>query len=293
MAAVTGYVDDLVTLRDVLHAFDVVDLDPVVNLVPEPAQHHFQKADRGVGVVGGNFVGVTQRLGLGFVGRNVFALGFFEDRLTHGRFVDQAFDQVAAVRQVGADHGGFQVAKVNPQDALGHAHGAFVTFVVVDQFAQVNGRRKLHAGLAAQNQDAQQTAQAPGDGPAVGKQQLPGARFAVGGLAPEHADRDDLRIFAGVQRQAVHQSGEGRRSAALVLTAQPVGLGRQVEERGRLDHLPDGHRQHRARQARLGALGINHGQFGNGGRLQDVEHWPAAVQVQGERRLINGLRAYP
>ena len=59
------------------------------------------------------------------------------------------------MRQVGADHGGFQVAKVNPQDALGHAHGAFVTFVVVDQFAQVNGRRKLHAGLAPQNQDAQ------------------------------------------------------------------------------------------------------------------------------------------
>jgi hypothetical protein len=40
-----------VALGDLLHALDLVDLDAVVDLVPEPAQQYFEKADRGVGVV--------------------------------------------------------------------------------------------------------------------------------------------------------------------------------------------------------------------------------------------------
>ncbi|MND83480.1 hypothetical protein D3C80_753460 [compost metagenome] len=69
--------------------------------------------------------------------------------------VQQAFDQVAAVGNVRADHRSLQVAKVNPQDALGHAYGALVTLVVLDQFAQVDRRGELHAGLASQDDDAQ------------------------------------------------------------------------------------------------------------------------------------------
>ncbi|MCY1451839.1 hypothetical protein D9M71_687280 [compost metagenome] len=53
------HVDHFVTLGDLLHAFDVVDLDAVVDLVPEPAQHHFHKTDRSVGVVRGDFVAVA------------------------------------------------------------------------------------------------------------------------------------------------------------------------------------------------------------------------------------------
>ena len=152
---------------------------------------------------------------------------------------------------------------------------------------------ELHAGFATQNQDPQHTAQAPGHGPAVGKQQLPGAGFAVGGLAPEHADRNDLRILARVPGQAVDQPGQYRRRTALVLTAQPVRLGGQVEEGGRLDHLAHGNRQHRARQTGLRAFGVDHGQFGQRGRLQYIEHRSAAIQVQGEGRLIDRLRAHP
>ncbi|MNV35438.1 hypothetical protein D3C71_1268860 [compost metagenome] len=69
--------------------------------------------------------------------------------------VQQAFDQVAAVGNVRADHRGLQVAEMHPQDALGHAHGALVAFVVFDQFAQVDRRGELHAGLASQDDDAQ------------------------------------------------------------------------------------------------------------------------------------------
>ncbi len=73
VAAVARHVDHFVTLGDFLHTFDVVDLDPVVDLVPEPAQHHFQKADRGVGVVRGDLVAVAQGLGLGFFSGEMFS----------------------------------------------------------------------------------------------------------------------------------------------------------------------------------------------------------------------------
>ena len=114
MAAVARHINDLMALGDLLHALDLVDLDPVVNLVPEPAQQHFKKTDRGVGVVRGDFIGVAQRKGTGLVGRNILALGFIEDRLAHGRLVDQALYQRTPVRQVGADGRDFQVAKVHP-----------------------------------------------------------------------------------------------------------------------------------------------------------------------------------
>ncbi|MNF79469.1 hypothetical protein D3C84_616820 [compost metagenome] len=155
VAAMAGHVDHFVTRGDLLHAFDVVDLDAVVDLVPEPAQHHFHEADRGVGVVRGDLVAVAQCLGLGFFRRNVLALGFIEDRLLDQRLIEQALDQVAAVGNVRADDRRFQVAKVHPQDALGHAHGALVALVVFDQFAQVDRRGELHAGLASQDDDAQ------------------------------------------------------------------------------------------------------------------------------------------
>src|SRR5690606_40787525 len=48
VAAVAGHVDDLVTMGDLLHAFHVVDLHAVVDLVPEPGQHQLQEADGGI-----------------------------------------------------------------------------------------------------------------------------------------------------------------------------------------------------------------------------------------------------
>ena len=293
MAAVARHVDHFVTLRDLLHAFDVVDLDAVVDLVPEPAQHHFEEADRGVGVVRGDLVAIAQGLGLGFFRGDVFALGFVEDRLLDQRLVEQAFDQITTVGNVRADHRGFQIAKVHAQDSLGHAHGAFVALVVLDQFAQMNRRGELHAGFAPEDDDAQQSTQAPGDRPAVGEQQLPRTVFAVRRLAPEHADRNDLRVFGGVLGEGADKSGQGRRCAAFVLTTEPVRIRRQVEKRRRFDQRTHRHRQHRTRQAGLGALGVEHGQIGQRRVLQDVEHRTTAVEVEGERRLVDRLRANP
>ncbi|MCY1451858.1 hypothetical protein D9M71_687470 [compost metagenome] len=116
-----------------------------------------------------------------------------------------------------------------------------------DQFAQVDGCGELHPGLAPEDQHGQQPAQAPGNRPAVGEQQLPRAGFAGRGLAPEHADRDDLRIFLGMLADGGDQAFQGGWCAALVVAAEPVRVRGQVEERGRLLQRADRHRQHRAR----------------------------------------------
>src|SRR5690606_24935530 len=75
------------------------------------------------------------------------------------------------------------VAKVHAQDAVGHALGALGALALADQLAQLDGGGELHPGLAPQEQDGQQLAQPPGDRPAVGEQQLPGAGLAGRRLA--------------------------------------------------------------------------------------------------------------
>src|SRR5690606_11527736 len=60
MAAVARYVDDLVATGDVLDVVQIIDLDPVVQLVPEPGKNDFEKPDDGVGGVRGNFVGIAR-----------------------------------------------------------------------------------------------------------------------------------------------------------------------------------------------------------------------------------------
>ncbi len=209
------------------------------------------------------------------------------------RLIEQAFDQIAPVGNVRADHRSFEVAEVHAQDALGHAHGALVALVVIDQFAQVNRRGELHAGFTPEDDDAQQPAQTAGDCPAVGEQQFPRAVFAVWRLAPEHADRNDLRVFGSILCQRADQTGESRRRTAFVLAAEPVRVRCQIKKRRRFDQRTDRHRQHRAGQAGLGALGVDHRQIGQRRVLQDVEHRTTAVEVKSERRLIDGLGANP
>ncbi|MNF53897.1 hypothetical protein D3C84_353040 [compost metagenome] len=293
MAAVAGHVDDLVALGDFLYALDMVDLDAFVQLVPEPGQHHFEKADGGIGEVRGDLVAVPQGLGLGGGQADLLALGFIGHGLAYLGRAQQSLDQVAAVGKVGADDRGLLVAEVHPQDAVDHAQGAFRALVLGHQFAQVDGRGELHAGLAPEYEDADQLAQAPGHRPAIGEEQLPGAGLAVRRLAPEHRHRDDLRVVQRVLLDGVEHPYQGGRGATLVLAAQPAGLGSQVEEGGRLQQVAHCHRQHRARQARLGAFPVHHRQVTGRRLLQRVEHRLAAVELEGEGGLVDGFRAYP
>ncbi|MCY1423961.1 hypothetical protein D9M71_396900 [compost metagenome] len=151
----------------------------------------------------------------------------------------------------------------------------------------------MHAGLAAQDQNADQAAQAPGDRPAVGEQQLPGARLARRRLPPEHAHGNDLGVLSSMVVEGADQPRQGRWCTALVLAAEPVRLRGQVEKARGLHQAAHRDWQHRARQSRLGAFAVEHRQVAQRGRLQDVEHRTAAVQVQGERRLVDGFRANP
>ncbi|MNZ91593.1 hypothetical protein D3C78_1105830 [compost metagenome] len=86
---------------------------------------------------------------------------------------------------------------------------------------------------------------------------------------------------------------KGRRRAALVLAAEPVRVGGEVEETGRLVQCAHSYRQYRARQPRLGALVVEYGQVGERWRGQGIEHRAAAVELQAHGGLIDGLGAHP
>ncbi len=245
MAAMAGDVDHLVAAHGFLQWLDMVDADAVVDLVPEPGQHHFEEAHGGVGVVRGHLVAVAQRPGFGPLDGNVLALGLVANRLPDLRCVHQALDQIAPVRQVGADHGGLLVAEVHAQHAMDHAQGALVALVQCDQLVELDWCGELHAGLAAQYQDAEQFAQAPGDRPAVGEQQLPGAGLAIRRLSPEHADRDDLRVFHRVVLQCADQPDQRWRRHQTRASAKPARCRIEKEERGRLDVVAHRHIGHR------------------------------------------------
>ncbi|MNN39994.1 hypothetical protein D3C81_1540510 [compost metagenome] len=94
-------------------------------------------------------------MGLGLGQRDALALGLVADGLAHLWRMHQALDQVASVRDVRADHCRLEVTEVHAHQALGHAHGALMAFVVLHQVTHLDRRRELHAGLAPQYQDGQ------------------------------------------------------------------------------------------------------------------------------------------
>src|SRR5690606_31055732 len=83
MAAMAWHIDDFVAMGEVAHGLQVIDLDALVELVPEPAEHRFEEADGGVGVVRGDLVAVAQGLCLGLLDADLFPFGLFEDGLAH------------------------------------------------------------------------------------------------------------------------------------------------------------------------------------------------------------------
>ncbi len=205
----------------------------------------------------------------------------------------QALHQIAPVRQVRADHRGLLVAEVHPQHAMDHAQCALVPLVLGDEFVELDRRGELHARLAPQHQDAEQLAQAPGDRPAVGEQQLPGAGLAIRRLPPEHADRNDLRVLYRVVLQRADQPHQRRWCDQTGTPAEPAGCRIEEEEGGRLHQFAHRHIGHRAWQSGLAALGIEHGEIAQRGLLQYIEHRLAAIQLEGEGGLVDGLRAHP
>ncbi len=182
---------------------------------------------------------------------------------------------------------------MHAQHAVNHAQGALVTLVQGDQLVELDRRRKLHAGLAPQHQNAEQFAQAPGDRPAVGEQQFPGAGFTIRRLPPEHADRDDLRVLHHVVFQRTDQAHQRRRSHQTCAPAEPARRRVQKEESGRLHMLAHRHISHRARQPGLGAFDVKHGEVAQRGLLQHIEHRLAAIELEGEGGLVDGFRTHP
>ena len=148
--------------------------------------------------------------------------------------------------------------EVHAQQAMRHAHGALLVFLVLQQVADANRRGKLHAGFAAQNKNRQQFTQATGNSPAVGENQLPRAGFAARRLAPEHRDRHNLRIGHLALANRLNGALKARRHLPFVGAAKPAGRLIEGEIAVRLAAIAQGQRQNRARQLGFAALQIHH-----------------------------------
>jgi len=155
MRAMTGHIDYRIVLGRFLSGLDVVDPYTVVETVPEPAEHHFHKADGRHGEVGGNLVGILQGPVPSFEPGNVFVLGGFTDRLFHWLAAHQGVDQGPAVGQVGADDGLPDTPEVDAQDACELALGEFLIRGIVDGFSQRQWPAELDKEVAAVDQDGE------------------------------------------------------------------------------------------------------------------------------------------
>ncbi len=97
MAAVAGHINNFVVFADVFQVFDIVQRNTIVNFIPYPGQQHIQEAHVGVGNIGGNFVGILQRLLLRFGFTDALGRYFFFNRFQHQRLVRNLMHQSAAV----------------------------------------------------------------------------------------------------------------------------------------------------------------------------------------------------
>ncbi|WP_340638219.1 hypothetical protein [Salinicola tamaricis] len=137
-----GHIDQGALAGDCLDRVEAVDVDAVIEPVPQSLEQLVEEAQHRVGHVGSDLA----RIALGTLAllECVAAVGGggFVDRLTYRRAAHHAADQGAAVGDIGAQHPGTHAAKVDPQHSGQGALGQPGLWVVeqcsqADRFTQV------------------------------------------------------------------------------------------------------------------------------------------------------------
>ena len=266
VAAVAGHVDHLVPGRDLLERVDVVDVEPVVDAVPETGERERGRTHHRVGIVGGDFPGEPVRLLPGVEVFRAVATGLVGDRLAHRLGVEHAVDQQAARRKIGADHRGLDAPEVRAQHPADLAHLALVRHVVAEDFPHAHARRELHHRVAAVEQDRQQPAEAAHQRPVFREQHREPARLPRRRAADEDRDRHQLHVLVGVEAVRHQQAREGIGMAAVARPAEDAGTA--------------------ARQRHVGPLAAQRVTRKGGQRRGQAGLAAGAVQDQGVRQPV-------
>ncbi len=221
MAAVARDVDHFAPRRGVAHGVEMMHVDAVVELVPEPGEQEVQRAHDGVRVIGRDL----HRVVAGAFARSGLALPIPArrrcDRGANRLGVQQCIDDGSPVRQVGSDdhlahapevraHHARQLAQRNVRMAAGGAG---------QRCTQRHRRRELHERVTPVQQDRKQAPEAADDDPVFREQHAEPAGLTLRDAPDENRDRHHRDIERRIGPNPCREcSEEFRRAAARPFT---------------------------------------------------------------------------
>ena len=202
MTPVTGDIDDLLLVGHLVQLVHVVQLDAVVDLLPEPAQQAHQDANRRVGDVGRNLERVLARLApRDFLLANIVA-GLGPDRAANAGRSQHLVDERSAVREVRADRRNATLPKVHAQDTRDLAVGDFARLPLHVERSQRQRVAKTQQRVTAVSERREELARTADGLPVLGKQQFQHRPLLLRRAPPVQRDRDQQKflvaLFSGV-----------------------------------------------------------------------------------------------
>ncbi len=284
MAAVRRQVDHLVRMRHLAQLLDAVDLDALVDAVPDVAEQALHRAQGGGGIVGGDLLDAAARARLGLGHGHLLGLGLALHRPLHFRRVEHTLDHHRAAQQGRPQHRGAGAQEVEMQRARQLALGALG--VGLTGFRQVVAIGQRHAEIgqhvAAVGEHDEELVPAPGL-QAVGENQAEQRSLLPRVAAPENRQRHDLHIVVGGVRRHREQVGQ---LGGIGAPAQHECLQqrRQVQHRRArgAGQRPLG--ALRPRQALLAADAVQREQVDPAALRQHVAHRLQRIELERQRR---------
>ncbi len=290
MAAVAWHIDDSVAWRDVRQRFEVVCLDAVVDMFPEPAQEQFHGTHRAIGIVGSDLEREFLCPAARHVTGNAEARGLGGNCRAHRLAGQQDLDLGIAMRKVRTDGHLPLPTEVHAQHARHLALGRRDVErggPAMDQFAQRQWPVEAHQRLPSVQQHRKKLAQPARRAPCLGEQRLEDGLLLVGAATPEHNHRHQLHIecrFGHHRPQLIDQQAGRSRHGTLVTP---------VEEEQRALRPDAAERERCLGRRQTGAPGFfeKDQQVRQMAVLQDVADRSCRIDVRG--RLGEYRRAHP
>src|SRR3984893_11069025 len=165
VAAMAGHINDLGSVGDVAQVFDMLELDAVVQRIPQAAQCHGHEGDEGLRIIGGDFARILARQQQCLASLYLAHLHFFAHRLADGLGLQDLQHHGAPMRKIRADARGALRTQHHTQRTQHPAYAALLSQSLVQTIAKAYRRAEVHQGIAAIEYDAQKFLDTPDQDP--------------------------------------------------------------------------------------------------------------------------------
>ena len=284
MAAVAGHVDDFIAVGDLAERVDVLEIDAVVQAIPDAGQQVRHRRDECVRIVRGDFIdaasGLEQHLAAAVAG---LAIGpapvadGLRDRLAHGARTQHFGDDGTAMREIGADARRARPRKLRAQRTRHAARDRCGIHFAAEQAAERNRLAQLHHDVAAVDQHAESAPQPAADRPALGQEQSDQRTFLLRRASPVDARRHQRDVEPGVGPQCIDQRTEFARRSSVEARAPESDRPLECERGAGADRRRRQQSPPRPRESQLRAQRAQHGQVDGAATFQHVADRRRAV----------------